>query len=156
MDIYRLICRQGPCSKFGQISFGCAGFRGFRHFFDVASPVFAREMHAQAGNHLTGEEILLGRKKVRFYTFNVGFAQFDLESFLRPHNLIFVVVKLQVNVSTRCRWCWKGLLVLGGCGFFLHAFFPMCVFSQSGFCWSFGFFPMCVFPKVVFVGLSVR
>ena len=92
MDIYCLICWQGPCSKFGQISFGCArfpGFQVFRHFFDGASPSFREGMHAQAGRQPpdTGGNFLRAEKgRLLMWVL--------LNLILAGSNLIFVVIKL--------------------------------------------------------------
>ena len=67
VDFYRLICWQGPCSKFGQISFGCPGFRGFSPLFRRRLPLFSRGrcMRRQATTW-HGRKFSWGGKKAAF------------------------------------------------------------------------------------------
>ena len=179
VDIYPLICRQGPCSKFGQISFGCAaGFRGFQPLFWHRLPLFSRGrcMRRQATAADTGGNFLRAEKKplLMWVLLNLISSLF-LNS--ASHNFI-IVVKVQDDVSKLCCWCWVFgswqlwifLACLYLCFFkvvfrfyvckyqisFCQSSFQYMFFYQIGFYQSFGLFSMYVFTKLVFVGVLVR
>ena len=145
VDIYRLICWQGPCSsKFGQISFGCPGFRGFPPLFRRRLPLFSRRrcMRRQA-TAWHGRKFSSGGKKAAFNLLMWVLPNLIPRLGLGPHNLIFVVkLMFQHDGVGVGRVYWFLAAVVFSC----MPFSDVCFF-QSGFCRSFGFFPMCVFSQ---------
>ena len=140
MDIYRLICRQGPCSKFGQISFGCPGFRGFSPLFRRRLPLFSRGrcMRRQATTW-HGRKFSWGGKKAAFNLLMWVLPNLISSLFLDP--TIWSLLLSNFNLMFQ-----HDVVGVGRVYWFLAAVVFSCM----------PFSDVCSFLKVVFVGLSVR